>query len=223
MVISGDTNSNTLKQKKVHIWDANGSIEFLKNRGIVRQQGDLGPVYGFQWRHFGADYKTCNDNYTNQGVDQLAKIINLIKTDPDSRRIILSAWNPVDLDKMALPPCHILVQFNVVGNKLNCQMYQRSADVGLGVPFNIASYALLTHIIAHCTGLQAGKFIHVMGDTHIYLNHITGLREQIQRNPQQFPKLFIKTDNKDIEKFTFQDFKLENYIPHPKINLPMAV
>ena len=221
--INGDTNSNTLKQKKVHIWDANGSTEFLKNRGLNYNQGDLGPVYGFQWRHFGADYKTCNDNYTNQGVDQLAKIINLIKTEPDSRRIILSAWNPVDLDKMVLPPCHILVQFNVVGKKLNCQMYQRSADVGLGVPFNIASYALLTHIIAHCTGLKVGKFIHVMGDTHIYKNHIIGLREQIQRNPQQFPKLFITTDNKDIDKFTFQDFKLENYTPHPKINLLMAI
>ena len=174
--ISGNTNSNTLRDKNVHIWDANGSTEFLKKRGLNYSQGDLGPVYGFQWRHFGANYKTCNDNYDKQGIDQLANIIKTIKTNPNSRRIILSAWNPSDLNKMALPPCHILVQFNVTDKKLNCQMYQRSADVGLGVPFNIASYSLLTHIIAHCTGLKPGKFIHVMGDTHIYLNHIQRIK-----------------------------------------------
>ena len=162
-----------------------------------------------------------NDNY--QWIDQLANVIEMIKTNPNSRRIILSAWNPSDLNKMALPPCHILAQFNVVGEKLNCQMYQRSADVGLGVPFNIASYALLTHIIAHCTGLKPGKFIHVMGDTHIYLNHIKGLREQIRRNPQKFPKVYIATDNKDINKFSFTDFKLVDYNPQPRIKLEMAV
>lgn len=221
--ISGNTNSNTLRDRNVHIWDANGSTEFLKKRGLNYSQGDLGPVYGFQWRHFGAQYKTCNDNYNNQGIDQLSNVIETIKTNPTSRRIILSAWNPCDLDKMALPPCHILVQFNVVDKKLNCQMYQRSADVGLGVPFNIASYSLLTHIIAHCTGLKPGKFIHVMGDTHIYLNHIKGLREQLQRNPQQFPKLYITTDNKDINKFSFTDFKLVDYNPQPRIKLEMAV
>ena len=219
--ISGNTNSNTLRQKNVHIWDANGSVQFLKKRGLNYNQGDLGPVYGFQWRHFGANYKTCNDNY--QGIDQLANIIETIKTNPNSRRIILSAWNPSDLDKMALPPCHILAQFNVTDKKLNCQMYQRSADVGLGVPFNIASYSLLTHIIAHCTGLKPGKFTHVMGDTHIYLNHIQGLREQLQRTPQQFPQVYINTDNKDINKFSFTDFKLVNYNPQPRIKLEMAV
>jgi len=129
--ISGNTNSNTLREKKIHIWDANGSTEFLKKRGLNYSQGDLGPVYGFQWRHFGANYKSCTDNYNNKGIDQLENVIETIKTNPNSRRIILSAWNPIDLDKMALPPCHILVQFNVVGEKLNCQMYQRSADVGL--------------------------------------------------------------------------------------------
>ena len=185
--INGSTNSNLLSDKNIKIWDKNGSLEFLKSRGITdRQQGDLGPVYGFQWRHFGAEYIDMHTDYTNQGIDQLANIIKTIKTNPTDRRIILSAWNPKAQSKMALPPCHILAQFNISNGELNCQFYQRSADMGLGVPFNIASYALLTHLIAHCTGIKAGELIHIMGDTHVYTNHISGLLVQLERIPKKF-------------------------------------
>ena len=221
--INGSTNSNLLSDKNIKIWDKNGSLDFLKSRGIDRKQGDLGPIYGFQWRHFGAEYMDMNTDYTNQGIDQLANIIEIIKINPTDRRIILSAWNPKDQSKMALPPCHILAQFNVSNGELNCQLYQRSADMGLGVPFNIASYALLTHLLAHCTKLKAGEFIHIMGDTHVYSNHIAGLLSQLERVPRDFPTLRINTENTDINKFSYTDFKLCNYNPHPKIHLEMAV
>ncbi|XP_073926310.1 thymidylate synthase isoform X2 [Castor canadensis] len=177
--IKGSTNAKELSSKGVKIWDANGSRDFLDSLGFsARQEGDLGPVYGFQWRHFGADYKDMNSDYSGQGVDQLQKVIDTIKTNPDDRRIIMCAWNPKDLPLMALPPCHALCQFYVVNGELSCQLYQRSGDMGLGVPFNIASYALLTYMIAHITGLQPGDFVHTLGDAHIYLNHIEPLKTQ---------------------------------------------
>ena len=151
----------------------------------------MGPVYGFQWRHFGAEYKTCKDDYTGQGVDQLNNVINTIKTNPNDRRIIMSAWNPCDIPQMALPPCHCLAQFYVAEGELSCMLYQRSADMGLGVPFNIASYALLTYMIAHITGLKPGDFVHTLGDTHVYLNHIEPLKEQLLREPRKLPTMNI--------------------------------
>ena len=159
------------REKDIHIWDGNGSKEFLSKLGLGhREEGDLGPVYGFQWRHFGAEYTDMHADYTGKGVDQLAEVIHTIKTNPNDRRIVLSAWNPADLKIMALPPCHMFCQFYVDTERgeLSCQLYQRSADIGLGVPFNIASYALLTCLIAHCCNLKPGDFVHAMGDTHIY-------------------------------------------------------
>lgn len=222
--ISGDTNSNTLKEKGVTIWDAHGSRAYLDSIGHPdRQEGDLGPVYGFQWRHFGAEYGNMNDDYQGKGVDQLAEVIRTIKNNPDSRRIILSSWNPMALNQMALPPCHVMAQFYVSNGELSCQMYQRSADMGLGVPFNIASYALLTHLIARCCGLRAGEFIHVIGDCHVYLNHESPLREQLMRESRPFPKLVFKTNNTDIDGFRFEDFEIVGYDPHPAIKMDMAV
>ncbi|KAI7686435.1 hypothetical protein SSS_09079 [Sarcoptes scabiei] len=178
--IRGSTDSKELSKKNVKIWDANGSREFLDSLGFNdREEGDLGPVYGFQWRHFGAEYVDKNADYEGQGVDQLSKLIETIKTNPNDRRMILCAWNAKDLSQMALPPCHCLVQFYVGNDELSCQLYQRSGDIGLGVPFNIASYALLTHIIAHVCQLKAGEFVHTIGDAHIYRNHIDALKEQV--------------------------------------------
>nr|CAI5855914.1 unnamed protein product [Callosobruchus analis] len=191
--IRGSTNAIELKEKNIHIWDANSTREFLDSIGLKdREEGDLGPVYGFQWRHFGAEYKGMHADYTNKGIDQLAHVINTIKTRPTDRRIIMCAWNPVDIPEMALPPCHCLCQFFVANDELSCQLYQRSADMGLGVPFNIASYALLTYMIAHVTGLKPGEFIHTLGDSHVYLNHKEALMEQLKREPRPFPKLIIK-------------------------------
>jgi len=222
--IKGSTNAKLLAEKDVHIWDANGSREFLDNLGLTeREEGDLGPVYGFQWRHFGAEYTTMHDNYDDQGVDQLQQVIDQIKTNPDDRRIIMSAWNPKDLPKMALPPCHALCQFYVANGELSCQLYQRSADMGLGVPFNIASYALLTHMIAHVTGLKPGNFIHTLGDAHVYMNHKEPLQEQLSREPKAFPKIHFARKVESIEDFKFEDFVLKDYKPHPKISMEMAV
>jgi len=222
--IKGSTNANELTEKGVHIWDANGSREFLDKRGLTdREEGDLGPIYGFQWRHFGANYQNMNTDYEGQGVDQLANVIDMIRHDPNNRRIIMCAWNPSDLPQMALPPCHCFVQFYVANNELSCQLYQRSADVGLGVPFNIASYAMLVHMIAHITNLKAGDFIHTMGDTHIYVNHIDPLKEQLLREPKSFPKFIIKKKVSDINDFVFSDFAVDGYDPHPKIVMEMAV
>lgn len=178
--IQGSTDAKLLQAKNVRIWDGNSTREFLDKQGFAdREEGDLGPVYGFQWRHFGAEYKTCQDDYAGQGVDQLNDVIERIRKNPNDRRIIMCAWNPVDIPRMALPPCHCLVQFYVANGELSCQLYQRSADMGLGVPFNIASYALLTHMMAHITGLKPGDFVHTLGDAHIYLNHIEPLKEQV--------------------------------------------
>jgi len=233
--ISGNTNANVLASKDIHIWDGNGSREFLDSLGLHhRDVGDLGPVYGFQWRHFGATYTDMYADYTGQGIDQLADCIHKIIHHPTDRRIVLSAWNPADLKHMALPPCHMFCQFfvDIEKNELSCQMYQRSADMGLGVPFNIASYALLTHLIAHVTGRKPGDFIHTIGDAHVYLNHVDALKEQIQRIPRPFPKLVIRCDpdqedgvtkKKSIDDFVFDDLEIIGYDPHKSIHMKMAV
>lgn len=221
--IKGSTDVKELQKKNIHIWDNNSSREYFDKIGLLnREEGDLGPIYGFQWRYSGAEYKTCHDNYSNKGVDQLETIINTIRTNPNDRRMVLCSWNPSDIPKMALPPCHCLAQFFVSKGKLSCQLYQRSADVGLGVPFNIASYALLTYMIAHITNLQPGELIHIMGDTHIYTTHIEGLRKQTCLKPYPFPRLNIKRKVENINDFTFEDFELENYISHPAIKLNMV-
>ncbi|KAL5055476.1 hypothetical protein RYX36_036158 [Vicia faba] len=222
--ISGSTNAKVLQEKGIHIWDGNASREYLDSIGLKeREEGDLGPVYGFQWRHFGAKYTNMHEDYSGQGFDQLLDVINKIKHNPDDRRIILSAWNPSDLKLMALPPCHMFAQFYVANGELSCQMYQRSADMGLGVPFNIASYALLTCMIAHVCDLVPGDFIHVIGDTHVYRNHVRPLQEQLQNLPKPFPILKINPKKKDIDSFVGADFKLLGYDPHQKIAMKMAV
>jgi len=222
--MSGSTSAKELQEKRIHIWDGNSTREFLDGRGLTdREEGDLGPVYGFQWRHFGAEYGTMHDSYDGLGVDQLMQCVNTIKTNPTSRRIIMTAWNPSDLDKMALPPCHMFVQFYVAEGALSCQMYQRSADMGLGVPFNIASYALLTRIMAQVCGLEAGEFVHSIGDAHVYLNHVEPLKEQLKRTPKKFPTLRINPNKKDVDSFEYKDFKIEGYAPHKTIKMKMAV
>ncbi|KAG5518844.1 hypothetical protein PMAC_002375 [Pneumocystis sp. 'macacae'] len=228
--IRGRTNSLELKEKKVHIWDANGSRDYLDSIGLTeRQEGDLGPIYGFQWRHFGAEYIDCKTDYTGQGVDQLANIIQKIQTSPYDRRLILMAWNPADLKKMALPPCHMFCQFYVHippdggRRELSCQLYQRSCDMGLGVPFNIASYALLTCMIAHVCNIDPGDFIHVMGDCHIYKNHIKALQQQLTRSPHPFPTLSLNRSITHIEDFTINDFIIQGYHPDESIKMKMSV
>ncbi|EUD66926.1 bifunctional dihydrofolate reductase-thymidylate synthase [Plasmodium inui San Antonio 1] len=221
--IRGETNGNTLLNKNVRIWEANGTREFLDNRKLFhREVNDLGPIYGFQWRHFGAEYTNMYDNYEDKGVDQLKNVIHLIKNEPTSRRIILCAWNVKDLDQMALPPCHILCQFYVFDGKLSCIMYQRSCDLGLGVPFNIASYSIFTHMIAQVCNLQPAEFIHILGNAHVYNNHIDSLKVQLNRIPYPFPTLKLNPEVKNIEDFTISDFTIENYVHHDKIPMDMA-
>lgn len=207
-----------------------------------REVGDLGPVYGFQWRHFGAEYVDAKTDYTGQGVDQLAEVIYKLKHNPYDRRIILSAWNPADLKKMALPPCHMFAQFYVSyprskdtavveGERpkghLHCQLYQRSCDMGLGVPFNIASYALLTHMIAHACDLVPGTFTHTMGDAHVYVDHVDALKIQLEREPRDFPGLEIKRDGEKgdgvIDGWKVEDFVVLGYEPHKGIAMKMSV
>lgn len=222
--ISGNTDSTVLSAQGCRIWDKNGSIEFLRSIGLEeRTEGDLGPVYGFQWRHWGAEYKTCKDDYTGQGIDQLKQVIETIKKDPNNRRIILSAWNVGDLKKMALPPCHMFCQFYVSRGTLSTQLYQRSADMGLGVPFNIASYSILTRMIAQVTGLKPGRLTHVMGDTHVYVKHIEPLKGQIVRKPYPFPVLTIDPTVKDIDDFRLEHFKVQGYQHHPAVEMEMSV
>ena len=193
--IQGSTNNDLLQEQKVTIWNGNASKEFLESRGLSHyRENDLGPVYGHQWRHFNAPYTTCDDDYSGKGVDQLQYIIDQLKDKEGrhSRRLVMTAWNPCQLDEMALPPCHILSQFHVSNdNKLSCSLYQRSGDVGLGVPFNIASYSFLTHLIAHHCGLEAHEFIYHLGNAHIYDDHIDALKGQVDRIPFDFPTLTI--------------------------------
>ena len=202
--ISGDTNVRYLQEHGVSIWDEWADAD-----------GELGPVYGKQWRSWEAR--------DGRVVDQLAQVVDMIKNHPDSRRMLVCAWNPGEVDKMALPPCHCLFQFYVAEGRLSCQLYQRSADTFLGVPFNIASYALLTMMIAQVCGLQPGEFIHTTGDTHIYLNHFEQVKEQLSRSPRSLPKMILNPEVKSIYDFKYEDFKLEDYNPYPAIKAPVAV
>ena len=206
--LSGDTNTGYLNRNGVTIWDE-----------WADENGDLGPVYGHQWRNFGAEPGEDGAD----GGDQITNLIRAIRTTPDSRRLIVTGWNPLQIDRMALPPCHTLWQVRILGEKLHLQLYQRSADMFLGVPFNIASYALLTHMIAHVTGYQPGDFIHTIGDAHIYSNHMDQVREQLTRQPRPLPTLRILRPVQDLTGFRFEDFAIDGYDPHPAIKAPVAV
>jgi thymidylate synthase len=202
--LKGETNIQYLKDNNVTIWDE-----------WADKKGDLGPVYGYQWRSWPAP--------DGRHIDQIAKIIGEIKSNPDSRRLLVSAWNVADLDKMALLPCHAFFQFYIAQNRLSCQLYQRSADVFLGVPFNIASYALLTLMMAQVCKLKPGEFVHTFGDAHLYLNHVEQAREQLSRQPKKLPVMNINPAVKNIFEFKYEDFSLEGYEPHPAIKAPIAV
>lgn len=220
-----------LTTKKVHLksiihellWFLQGStnIQYLKDNGVTiwdewaDENGNLGPVYGYQWRNW--------PKPDGGHIDQITQVVESIKRNPDSRRLIVSAWNVADVDKMKLPPCHAFFQFYVADGKLSCQLYQRSADIFLGVPFNIASYALLTMMVAQVCNLRLGDFVHTLGDAHLYLNHLDQVREQLSRTPRHLPTMRINPDVKDIFGFKFEDFTLENYDPHPAIKAPVAV
>mmetsp|Transcript_38422 Transcript_38422/g.151717 ORF Transcript_38422/g.151717 Transcript_38422/m.151717 type:complete len:340 (-) Transcript_38422:20-1039(-) len=224
--LRGSTDAKLLSDKNIRIWDGNGSRKFLDDLGFhERREGDLGPVYGFQWRHFGAEYEGPDADYSEKGVDQLKECIHTIKTNPNDRRIIMSAWNPVDLKKMALPPCHMICQFYVANGELSCHMYQRSCDMGLGVPFNIASYALLTYLVAHECNLKPGDFVHTLGDAHVYANHVEALKIQLERKPKPFPQLVIKDreGRNGIEDYEFSDLEIIGYDCHKTIKMDMAV
>lgn len=223
--IKGSTSNTELQKQNVKIWNGNASREFLDSRGLTNlQENDLGPVYGHQWRFFNAPYNDCNSDYSEKGVDQLDNIIKMLK-DPEqrtSRRMIISAWNPCQIDEMALPPCHILMQFNVLdGNKLSCNLYQRSGDVGLGVPFNIASYSFLTHLLANHCGLIASEFNYFLGNTHIYDDHLDVLTKQTERLPHDFPSLKINSIRENINDYVVDDFIIENYNFHETIKMEM--
>lgn len=222
--LSGSTDNKILQDKNVHIWDKNSDRSFLDNLGFYnREENDIGPGYGFQWRHYGAAYETCKSNYKGMGVDQIQKLINEIRTNPCSRRLILNSWNPVDAENTNLPPCHCLVQFQVVGKTINCSLYQRSGDMALGIPFNVASYSLLTYMLAKVCDLTPGVFVHTIGDAHIYNTHYKGVEEQLTRSPTPFPTLTIKNKKDSIFDYTIDDFVISNYNPQKKIYFEMAV
>ena len=202
--LRGDTNVRWLQERGVSIWDE-----------WADEKGELGPVYGYQWRH----WRTPD----GREIDQISQIISSLKARPDSRRHIVSAWNPADVDRMALPPCHALFQFYVAEGRISCQMYQRSADLFLGVPFNIASYAALTVMVAQVTGFKPGEFVLTLGDAHLYLNHLEQAKQQLARQPKPFPRLRLNPAVKDIFGFAYEDFTLEGYEPHPAIKAPIAV
>ena len=224
--IRGKTDNRLLQDAGVHIWDDNASRDFLESRGLSHYaDGDLGPVYGHQWRHFNATYSTCEADYTGKGVDQLSEIIRCLKHPVErfSRRLIMSAWNPCQLNEMALPPCHILCQFNVDNqNRLSCALYQRSGDVGLGVPFNIASYSFLTHLLAKHCGLVAHEFVYHLGNAHIYDDHVDILRtRQLQMKPFAFPQVEIGTLRDDINSYVLEDFRITDYRCHSTLKMTM--
>lgn len=210
--LSGSTNNELLKQQNVHIWDKN-----------AEESNDLGPIYGHQWRHFNAPYVDCDTDYSNKGIDQIQYIIDSLK-DPlqkYSRRLVLSSWNPCQLNQMALPPCHILMQFNVANDELSCSLYQRSGDLGLGVPFNILSYCVLTHLIAHHCNLKAKEFIYHIGNAHVYDDHYTSLLEQVEKKPYDFAKININNHYKSISEYGLKDIEIINYKSHEPIVLKM--
>ncbi len=202
--LAGDTNVKYLQEHGVKIWD-----------DWADENGELGPVYGYQWRSWPAP--------DGRHVDQISNLLDMIRKNPESRRLIVSAWNPALVDEMALPPCHALFQFYVADGKLSCQLYQRSADVFLGVPFNIASYALLTMMVAQVTGLKSGDFVHSLGDAHLYHNHLDQAREQLTRDPRPLPVMTLNPDVSDLFAFKYEDFELSGYDPHPHIAAPIAV
>ena len=228
--IRGDTNNKNLKNQNVKIWNGNASREYLDSRNLhYLKEDDLGPVYGHQWRFWNAPYSKelgCLETYNGKGIDQLQNVIDSLN-DPDerfSRRIIMSAWNPEQLNEMALPPCHVLSQFKVTNNnELTCILYQRSGDVGLGVPFNIASYSFLTHLLAKHCDLKAKEFIHFIGDAHIYDDHCKVLNQQLDREPFQFPKLLIENKYANINDYSINDFTLKDYNYYDAIKMDMRV
>lgn len=241
--IRGRTDNRELQERGVHIWDANATRTFLDSRGLDNySEGILGPVYGYQWRHFNAPYiqgadvpyygtSTPNSNARVEtpppyaGIDQLQTIIDALRhpTERYSRRLILTAWNPLQNDQMALPPCHVLAQFRVQrGNRLSCALYQRSGDVGLGVPFNVASYSFLTHLLATHCGLEAEELVHFIGDAHIYLEHVDSLKIQLEREPFPFPKIQIRQMKNTIDEYDLEDIAfIQEYVHHPKIEMQM--
>ena len=224
--ISGETNNNLLKEQGVHIWDANASPEFIKGRKLDNYtDGELGPIYGHQWRHFNAKWEGDSHDYSGEGVDQLQQIIDALKNPETrtSRRLVMTAWNPCQLDDMALPPCHILCQFNVKnGDQLSCALYQRSNDECCGTPFNIASYSFLTHLLAKHCGLEAYEFVYFKGNCHIYEDHIEGAKIQLQRKPYKFPTISIKQVRDNINDYQVEDFEIHNYEHHPPIKFQMV-
>jgi thymidylate synthase len=234
--LKGDcTRTDALVQDNVHIWDLNSTREYLDSRGLTEYaEGELGPVYGYQWRHWGKPYPNREgfEKEAEKGIDQIQRIIDTIRTQPDDRRMVLSAWNVSDLDRMALPPCHMFAQFYVRTDKnnrkyLSCAMYQRSADMFLGVPFNITSYALLTHMIAHVTDCEPDELVMFFGDTHVYANHIEQVKTQLERSDQGYPfptlRIVTETNKQDIDRIEYSDLVVEFYRCHETIPAPMAV
>jgi thymidylate synthase len=218
--VSGQTHVGHLQEVGVSIWDEWATAEQTARFG--RKEGDLGPVYGHQWRNFGATERE-DGSYEHDGFDQLTYVLDQIRDNPDSRRLILSGWNPLEAERVALPPCHTLFQFYVSGGRLSCQLYQRSADVFLGVPFNIASYALLTMMIASVSDLEPGDFIHTFGDVHLYSNHVDQARLQLSRRPRPSPTMIVDPSVTNLFDFRYEHFQLKDYLPYPAIKAPVAV
>lgn len=218
--VRGETHVKPLQDAGVRIWNEWATAEQTARFG--RSEGDLGPVYGHQWRNFGAT-RLPDGTYARDGVDQLARVLRDIRERPESRRLIVTGWNPKEADQVALPPCHTLFQFHVQDGELSCQLYQRSADIFLGVPFNIASYALLTLMIAHVTGLRPGDFVHSFGDAHLYRNHFEQAKLQLTREPRPLPRMRIAPSVTDLFAFRYEDFTLEGYDPHPAIKAEVSV
>jgi len=222
--LTGSTNVDYLQQHNVRIWNEWATAE--QTARFNRPAGDLGPIYGHQWRNYGASKHedgSYNSVYNDDGIDQITNVVNQIKTNPNSRRLIVSGWNPCEAEQVALPPCHTMFQFFVADNKLSCQLYQRSADLFLGVPFNIASYALLTHMVAQVCGLEVGEFIWTGGDCHIYQNHREQAELQLTRTPYALPTLTLNPDVKDIFAFEYDDISIEGYESHPGIKAKVAI
>lgn len=232
--VRGETDNEKLQEEGVKIWNENGSREFLDSRGLTHyEENDLGPIYGYQWRYFNKRYTNkWNHNINKEfdkffgsgdNIDQLQSIIDKLKKKEYSRRLIMTAWNPCQLNQMALPPCHVLSQFHVLDNKLHCTMYQRSGDVGLGIPFNIASYSFLTILLARHCGLEPGEFIHFIGNAHIYEQHEPILKIQISREPKEFPKCYVNHTHSNISNYKFEDFTINDYDSHTALKMKIIV